>query len=64
MLDSATDITKILDTATAVDTYNDSSSVLVTTQTSSKKRKRSTGESNGMDHVYGGNLPAGCKYGR
>ena len=52
--------TKIIDTATVMDTYNSSSSVLVTTQTSSKRRKRSTQEE---IHTYGDALPSGCKYG-
>ena len=59
--DSATGDTKILDSSTVVDTYNSTSSVLITTQTSSKRKKRSAiGD---PIHTYGPALAAGCKYG-
>ena len=62
LTDSATDETqKIPVMATVIDTYNSSSSVLVTAETSTKRRKRSTED---IDRKIGKALPPGCKYGK
>ena len=67
MVDTASDATKIADSAIVVDTYDTSDLVLVTTCSGTtcpkynKRRKRSVKE--GELHTYGGVLPPGCKYG-
>ena len=64
VVDTATGDTKIPDSAIVVgiDDTTNVPVVLVTTETASKRRKRS-GVHDGKLHEYGGNLPPGCKYG-